>query len=495
MEELKELEKYRKSAFFYKNAYYLLPEGCGDFAEFQENFCDGKSFNAVRLFERKCQAPYFVIENSEEQEVAITEKVYSTNVYLMTQKEYNQFLRLVVEEKCGGCPNFGSLTESDESLIGHHEEISLKKVCYFREMAENRYKGEFVDFSDYASSFINNIVGNLYRYEELIDSGKTRKVKEDIIEEIWQNFSELDATVFVGKKEYSSGYYFYYSSNMDSTKALVMRVVFAKLQEIAKERDWEIKDYIPKGFFPKSARKPKRINWKEVEFERKYYMLQFDEADGDDIDKYMYWLYGALGEDTFRSFCEGIDVVKDLKTDKKVEDFVREVENYGETLKNGAISFPQAVVSMRSHGDGIENMGVCTTLSSNLMDYTNSLENDENLPEEWYGSLYMSGYLPIYKFEFNLKEKTDFSNLLQSTQNEDIDAMIKTTNYLKENLIGTLFTFELMHDKFLIYGILFNLAKFKMAVNYLKPLLSEYNTKVTIFTNSNKRGEDFEYNN
>lgn len=120
-----------------------------------------------------------------------------------------------------------------------------------------------------------------------------------------------------------------------------------------------------------------------------------------------------------------------------------------------------------------------------MQDFIDKLEKSENLSNDWLQSLTFSQvFLSIYKLEFNLKEKTDFSNLLQSTQNEDIDTMIKTTNYLKKNLIGTLFTFELMHDKLLIYGILFNIAKFKMLVNYLKSLLSEYNTKVTIFTNS-----------
>lgn len=490
MNKLGELEKNKKSAFFYKNAHYLLPEGCKDFADFQKHFCDGKTFSTIRLFEKKCQAPYFVIENSEIQKVSITEKVYDAGVYLMSQKEYNKFLRLAVEEKCGNCPNFGTLTENDNSLDGHHEEISLEKVCYFKEMAENQYKAEYIDFSENINTFINNIVSNLSNYEKLIDSGKTKKVKDAIEEEIWQNFLEFDTTIFVGKKEDNTGYYFYYSSNMDATKALIMKVVFDKLKIMTKNTNWEINDHIPKGFFPKKAKKPKRINWKEIEFERKFYILQFDKDDSDSIENYILWLCGALGEDTFRSFCEGIEVVEHLKTDKKIETFISNIETYCQTLNTAPITFPQAVVSTRNHGDNIENVSVCTTLSSDLMEYTNSLENNPHLPTDWHKGLCLGyNYLSIFKLEFNLQEKNDFSNILQSSQNEDIDAIMNTTNYLKENLIGTLFAFELMQDKYLIYGLIFNIAKFKMAINYLKPLLSQYKAKVTIFTNSNKKGE------
>ena len=65
--------------------------------------------------------------------------VYPAQVVLFSRKEYNDKLREIVKKHCGGCPNFSSVDETDESLEGHHEEISLDDVCFVREASENEF--------------------------------------------------------------------------------------------------------------------------------------------------------------------------------------------------------------------------------------------------------------------------------------------------------------------------------------------------------------------
>lgn len=486
-------KQFEKPAFFYENGYYLLPEDCLNFDEFKDKYGTGKIFTATRLFERKCLAPYFVLENTEPQEVQLLGKFYSAKVFLMTQKQYNAFLRESVKNFCNGCPNFGEVTNDDASLQGHHEEINLETTCYFREIIESNYEYDLINFDCNIENFINSIASKLGKFEELIDLGKTRVVKNAISEELWQAFSIFEPKFFVGKKEYSSGYYFYFTSEFNQPLTLILKSAFSRLQEIGKEKNWDIKDYIPKGFFAKSAKKPKKINWRVVNFERNFYFLEFDEKDSANIDNYLLWFYASLGEDTFRSFIEGFDVVQNLAEQKKPEDFVKEIENYGESLPVGSISFPQAVVTVKNP-ESVSTLKICTALSTDLADFMENVISKNVSKENWMSLLYI-GNLPLYQIKCEFETKIDFNNLQNMQENKDIDAIIKTSNYLKENYLGCIFSFELGQSSFEMSGFVFNIAKFKMALRYLSPLFCTYNAVATIYTKSGKNGGTFKISN
>ena len=113
---------------YYQNHYYALTGGT------LEELINVTNTKVQRLTEKKCITPYFISEYSVEDDLLITEpeKAVPLILELMPEKEYNDRLRKILPEYCEGCRNFKPLTPRDSSLNGHHEEISLNRVCFYR---------------------------------------------------------------------------------------------------------------------------------------------------------------------------------------------------------------------------------------------------------------------------------------------------------------------------------------------------------------------------
>lgn len=137
------------NAIFHQDAYFLLPDA---FATFEAFLADVQArelpatYQMIPLLEDNkqrnwtvikgiCMAPYFLTGYRDEP-VAVTisnpDDVYPVQVERMTQEEYNDRLRCVIEGYCDGCLGYKQLTPKVQSLNGHHEEISLNGVCFFR---------------------------------------------------------------------------------------------------------------------------------------------------------------------------------------------------------------------------------------------------------------------------------------------------------------------------------------------------------------------------
>ena len=115
-------------AVFYKYKYYVFPDGI-DITQ----VADGTVINAKRLKEERCMAPDFIYESIEEESVEIESArlLFPVTVNLYTGKEYDAILSEQVDRVCHGCSRFDD--NGDESLDGHHREISLSGVCYEKE--------------------------------------------------------------------------------------------------------------------------------------------------------------------------------------------------------------------------------------------------------------------------------------------------------------------------------------------------------------------------
>ena len=139
-----------KDAFFYRNIYFLLPEGYDSAADFLNAIGRAvlpAAVRAVVLRENSkvdkswsyelgvCLAPYFIadyLENPEDIVIEDASDIYPVQAELLSQQEYNNRLRTRVSEYCPGCRGFGSLSEKDSSLSGHFDEISLNGFCPYR---------------------------------------------------------------------------------------------------------------------------------------------------------------------------------------------------------------------------------------------------------------------------------------------------------------------------------------------------------------------------
>lgn len=137
------------NAIFHKNAYFLLPK---EFLTCEAFMADLRSrdlpaeYQMIPLLEDYrirsftvnkgiCMAPYF-ISGYRDDPITVTinnpDDIYPTQAERLTQEEYNTRLRKLVESYCPGCLGYKPLSPKVQSLNGHHEEISLNGVCFFR---------------------------------------------------------------------------------------------------------------------------------------------------------------------------------------------------------------------------------------------------------------------------------------------------------------------------------------------------------------------------
>lgn len=137
------------NAVYYEDLYLLLPEEYPDFASFQAFLRSSQlpvDVNMVVLrenhkipcwtvFKGESIAPYFLTGYHDEPSrvrFQDSEAIYPVQVELMDQDTYNARLREVINNFCPGCKRFKPLTNRVQSLNGHHEEIALNRVCFYR---------------------------------------------------------------------------------------------------------------------------------------------------------------------------------------------------------------------------------------------------------------------------------------------------------------------------------------------------------------------------
>lgn len=141
------------NAIYIRDSYALLPE---DFPTFDAFLADlsGRELpctyalrpllenNRIRQganLRGQCMAPCFLSDvPSSPVPVVIhsADEVYPAQVELLPMAEYNARLREVVRRCCPGCQGYTPIDDSDASLDGHHGEISLNGVCFYRQEAE-----------------------------------------------------------------------------------------------------------------------------------------------------------------------------------------------------------------------------------------------------------------------------------------------------------------------------------------------------------------------
>ena len=134
-------------AFYYREDYYLLPDTFDSVDALKAHLKELPSTIMVsRLTENHgiksiiqkgiCIAPYFYSEYGFPKSQLVIEDIediYSVDVTLLSQSEYNKRLREVVLSFCPGCYRYKPLSNRVQSLNGHFEEIALNSVCFYRQ--------------------------------------------------------------------------------------------------------------------------------------------------------------------------------------------------------------------------------------------------------------------------------------------------------------------------------------------------------------------------
>lgn len=136
----------KRTAFYYREHYYLLPHEYSSLEELKseitvpshirlQSLCED---NHVRTNIEKgiCIAPYFYSEYGYPAEDVLIEDlsdIFPVEVELFTQAEYNEHIRKVILGYCPGCYRYKPISNRVQSLNGHFGEISLNSVCFFRQ--------------------------------------------------------------------------------------------------------------------------------------------------------------------------------------------------------------------------------------------------------------------------------------------------------------------------------------------------------------------------
>ena len=137
----------KRLAFFYRDFYYLVPDKYSSFEEFLRSVDINKPIELRLLTENNnvpkagvdkgiCIAPYFYSEYGyADAKITICDvsDVFPVEVELFSQKDYNEKLREVILNYCPGCLKYKPISNRNNSLNGHFEEISLNSVCFYRQ--------------------------------------------------------------------------------------------------------------------------------------------------------------------------------------------------------------------------------------------------------------------------------------------------------------------------------------------------------------------------
>jgi len=245
----------KRDAFFYKGRYFLLPEGVNDVSAMVERYGDGATFEVEALSEAKCMPPYFLEQNASWETLALDAEhdVYPCEVELLPLREYNARLREVVKGHCPGCPNFGSVDDTDASLEGHHEEIALNDVCFLRdEYASNA--DDFNSFSAVSEQFAERF--GALGLERMLDKGRTGDAAEAYNALFSEMFAGIEMLVHFEKKD--GAYIMVTSSVWYDQDRLLMECLYERLAARYGDR-WTFKNHVPRGVYLDEAVRPLAI--------------------------------------------------------------------------------------------------------------------------------------------------------------------------------------------------------------------------------------------
>lgn len=293
--------------FFTQGRYFLMPADCRDVAELRSKYED-RPLAVTELFEEKCLAPYFSAEAAKSTVLTLREgnAVYPCEVQILSQKEYNDRLREIIPAFCEGCPYYGGIDASDESLEGHHEEVSLNRVCFHRAEARAlQVDGDVFDFyhvDEWIALFVLRFpIGEL---ERLIDGGEHERAAKLFCDTLFERVHCVIPPVWFRKRD--EKYEFYCTTFTDEHDGLVMEYICKCLTE-RYGKTWDFYHYIPKGLDIPEAIKPlgviaSLLQNVEPSLEMKIFV------DKGEVNQAYYWLCSTYGEMELQKLATPLDV-------------------------------------------------------------------------------------------------------------------------------------------------------------------------------------------
>ena len=481
-----------EKAFFYQNEYYLLPEDSTDTETLLWRHGDGKPFAVTMLCERKCMAPYFTSKAKKTVKLKLTRDsvLYPCEVEILTQKEYNARLRALVRAKCEGCPNFGSVDETDASLEGHHEEMSLDGVCFYRAAAES-------DAPDFF--FVNSwILQAVKRFAELdleamIDRGEYEAAEEKLSLLIAETAYHPVPPIWLSKNVRTGKYEACTTAVFDDSDALLMEHLFGELAKTY-PKSWTFHAGIPRGFYPREAEKPIGVEFTLDDEVRNGLSLVVYAKKGRNYNAYL-WLCGLLGEAEMHSVLGHFKAIE-LDEGEPVSSGIKPPE---------AIENPVKIMLLQMPDEEIRYPAV------RVFDVTGKYADEsgapiDTLPEENYLQLARSLH---YAMDFvdplqNRAEPCDLwsEDTIVSRLQRPIARIIFTdvplsserfsddVSSLSESLKSVMRVFHqtIYEDAVEVFGVVLNMTEMLYMLRRYAPLFLRYPAELMLYTASGRNG-------
>ena len=474
-----------QKGFLYKGRYFLLPEDCESVADMLSKYGDGKGVLCREMMEDKCQAPYFINEHSRRQKLRLENSlVFPVDLWVMSHLEYNECIRDLSESFCKGCPKYTPTCFQPELS----EEMSLNRVCFFREAFEQQANEPYRDYNQvdiWVAEFIRQM--NKLGLEELLDAAKVDEASA-AFEECLSTYVTYNVPPFLmGKKD--DKYYFYCSTFFNNGDGLFMEYLCRTLSEAyPRRKSWEFRNFIPQGTYAPTARKPLGYTVSSEEYD--HLLLNLTVCLEDDMnpsDAYL-WFCGYVGEDRLRNATltyminyGALDGMLDAETiASAVEPCVRNIP--AEEMKVPPVEWSPFIEEGKTEMTGVVQ-------NRNIRWYhfmLDALAGETGMDSPWEEDDILSELsLPLAVFSLPIPgEGTATSPEFKKAGG----AMAAFTDALGQSgLCRTVFQINSYHAMQIGFLVL-NHGMFLQKVRYLSPIFSEYFPKLDVFTCSSLHG-------
>lgn len=336
----------RVKAFFVDYKYYLFPEDCFTL----DDVTNKGIFTAKRLKEENCMAPDFIYESVAEEEVVIesASRVFEVEVTLRSAEEYDGILSRHVNRVCPGCSNYTD--DGDESLNGHHREMSLDGTCYLRQG-----KDDFWSFSQCVGYFWYRISNELNRLAACIDKGDQKKLNKILNTELCRFCPPFRFYGTVSEGKYTLCISTDMAMGMQSAVVLFAQIGGHEKSEMS-QMGWQVIPGFPKEIYTykgkldgstrlaavEPAEQPNRLYIKIYHAKGDKLSAKKQEAIVQNVRDY---LCAALGENVVAAILSGFVFTADKAAKGPLSDVVGAFERKSETVREdmGVVPYPMPV--------------------------------------------------------------------------------------------------------------------------------------------------------
>ncbi len=497
----------KQSGFFYAGRYFLLPSDCADFDTFRQTHLNEQPFPVTELLEKKCLAPYFVLEHAKQKTIRLkhTAEVFPCEVETMSMQEYNLRLRRVIPEHCKDCPNFGGIDETDASLDGHHEEITLNNICFIRPQAET-------DANCYlpVNAWIKNFVSAFPHLglKEKIDSGNLKDAEQVFADALAEYAFDCIPPLWLSRSD-TGKYRLICTTYTNTADRLMIEYLCDELKK-SHQKDWNFFHYIPQGVWVPEAKEPLGFRYEQLEnIHPSAVLTVFCEPESESA-AYL-WLAGLCGEDLLLNAFQTIrietvppsgELLPPQELPKIVEKLCKKIPKRKRLVPAVNILFccpepPEGTAPENEEAFFYANGRFCSTrcfeYQWRFVEPIQDGKKPENIRDN--GLTVGLHFLPIAQISFS---PLPISSLNQLGNSPEYERLIKRVSGLFEFLSkkGVVKVFSQSFDtkSFDVFLLVTNLTEFLYSLHRFAPLFAECPAELFLYTDTGTDGGHYRLN-